>query len=242
MIRYIFILIFTFNIVFAVDLADFEYRQKILLDVKKVVQDEESIARAYEQYILDNYKIPVNISALYTSSYLGLSTDFLDGISNFSTNFNTFNLGENYISYGLKDTLTVDTRITSLYESNTFRKRTYYRNNKIYIVLEDYFAKHLYDLIEQNGSGLSTCIGLSNIACIKDNHIYIKPTYTLNEITDFLISYHIDKFKTGPIIITSNTALHITRREFDSIPKGAILYDTTGAKFVKTNSGIEGLK
>ena len=55
MIKNFFILIFSFQILFAASLDDFDYRQKILLDVKRVIQNEESIARAYEQYLLTNY-------------------------------------------------------------------------------------------------------------------------------------------------------------------------------------------
>ena len=243
MIRNLFLLIFSFHIIYA-DLLDFDTRQIALQDIKKVVQSEESIARAYEQYILDNYNIPSSISVLYTltGDYLGKQVDFLSLIENFNTNFNSFALSNNSLSYALKSTLSNDSALKELYESNTFRKKTYVRNSKIYFILEDAFAKHLFDLIQQKGSGLGTCSGLANISCIKDNHIYIKPTYTTGVITDFLMNYHIDKFKTGPIIITSNTAYHITKTEFNSIPKGALLYDTTGAKYVKTTLGIEALK
>jgi hypothetical protein len=58
MIKNFFILIFSFQILFAESLDDFDYRQKILLDVKRVIQNEESIARAYEQYLLTNYAVP----------------------------------------------------------------------------------------------------------------------------------------------------------------------------------------
>lgn len=54
------------------------------------------------------------------------------------------------ISYALKGDLKSDsTGIKALYESNTFRKRTYYWNNEIHFVLEDAFAKHLFNLIQQ---------------------------------------------------------------------------------------------
>lgn len=247
MIRNIFILIFSFHILYAVDivnLSDFDTRQTILQDVKKIVQDEESIARAYEQYILDNYDIPSNISDLYTSDYLGTKTDFLSNIKDFDTNFSTFSLNNDSLSYGLLNTLSGDSGLKELYEGNTFRKKTYLRNDKIYFILEDSFAKHLYNLIKQEGYGLINPCSFTNPekSCISNNHIYIKPTYALGVITDFLMNYHIDKFKTGPIIITSNTAYHITKSEFNSIPKGALLYDTTGAKYVKTTLGIEALK
>jgi hypothetical protein len=246
MIKNIFILIFLFSSLNAVDLTDFNTRQVAIQDIKKVVQSEESIARAYEQYILDKYNIPSDISVLYTTTgdYLGKKVDFLALIENFDTYFNSFTLNNDSLSYALKNTLSDDSSLKELYQGNTFRKKTYFRNNKIYFILEDAFAKHLYDLIKQEGTALiNPCTSTSpNKSCIYNNHVYVKPTYTAGVITDFLMNYHVDKFKTGPIIITSNTAYHITKTEFNSIPKGALLYDTTGAKYVKTTLGIEALK
>ncbi len=248
MIRNLFILIFTMNFLSAADLTNFDIRQVVLQDIKKIVQNEESIARAYEQYIIDNKAIPT-IESLYTTTgdYLGIKTKFLEVTTSSTVNatyFNTFALASNLskMSYALKGDLKSDsTGIKALYESNTFRKRTYYWNNEIYFALEDAFAKHLFDLIKQKGSGLSICSGLSNISCIKDNHIYIKPTYTSGDITSYLMNYHIDNFKTGPIVVTNNILLH-SSDEFKSIPKGAALIDTDGKRYVKTTSSIEALK
>jgi hypothetical protein len=244
MIKKLLILIFSLYLLNADDIVDFQTRQGVLQDVKKIIQNEESIARAYEEYILNNYNIPSNISLLYTSDYLGTSAQFISSIASFDTKFIAFSISENQLSYALNNTLQTDLGIKQFYENEDFRKRTYVRNNKIYFKLEDSFAKHLFDLIIQSGEGLINPCSSSNAGknCIYSNHIYIKPTYTSGEITDYLMSYHIDKFRTGPIIITNNTALHITSDEFKSIPKGALLYDTKGAKYVKTTLGIEVLK
>lgn len=242
MIRNLFILIFTINILSAADLTNFDTRQVVLQDIKKIVQNEELIARAYEKYIIDKYALPSTITDLYTINYLGSSVNFLKIITSSPIYFKIFTLGINKISYALKDVLKSDNSgIKALYESNTFRKRTYYLNNEIHFVLEDAFAKHLFDLIQQTGSGLSVCSGLPNINCIKDNHIYIKPTYDLLDIRAYLMNYHIDNFKTGPIVITNNILLY-SSDEFKSIPKGAAIIDTDGRRYVKTTSGIEALK
>jgi hypothetical protein len=50
--------------------------------------------------------------------------------------------------------------------------------------------------------------------------------------------YHIDKFETGPIIISTISANNI----FKSIPKGVLIYDSTGKKYIKTTLGIEVIK
>lgn len=241
MIKIFYILIFYVYTAFG--LSDFEIRQKDLQDVKIVVQNEESIARAYEQYILTNYNIPSSINDLYTSDYLGTKTQFLSSISGFATNFLEPTFVDTKISYALLERLKKDASIKTLYESDTFRKKTYYRADKISFVLEDSFAKHLYDLIKQNGSGLVTCSSsFPNKNCVLNNHIYIKPTYTGTVITSYLMTYHKDKFKTGPILITDNTGLHVTSSEFNSVPKGALLYDIKGVKYVKTIAGIVILK
>lgn len=243
MIRFFLALLFSISVIIADDSTDFQNRQKILLDIKQIVQKEEEIARSLEKYLLTNYSLPLNINLLYTTDYLGLSVDFISLISNFNDNFNAFSIVDNSISYALKDIVKNDISLKTLYESDTFRKRTYYRNSKIYMVFEDDYAKHLYDLIKRNGSGIDSCtpLNLEN-SCVYNNHIYVKPTYTTGKITDFLISYHIDRFNTGPIVITSNTALHLTESEFKSIPRGIILYDTKGVKYIKTTDSIEVLK
>jgi len=242
MIKILLMIISSFTILLA-DSADFSNRQKIVLDIKQVIQKEEEIARSFEKYILTNYSLPANITALYTIDYLGTSDDFTSSISNFADNFKAFILSGNSLSYTMKDTLKNDSGYSSLYEGDTFRKRTYYRNERVYLVLEDVFAKHLYDIIKQKGSGLSACSSsASGVSCILNNHVYIKPTYSAGKISTFLMAYHIEKFRTGPIIVTDNTALHVTESEFKSIPKGALIYDIKGAKFIKTNLGVEVLK
>ena len=219
----------------------FTERQATLQDIKNIVQYEESFAKTYEQYLLTNYKFPPNI---------GTITTLMNGnIKAFVTiddkvNDTTLVAGLPKINYALTDALKADSSIAALYESNTFRKRTYVRDNAVYIILEDSFAKHLFDLIKLNsGNEILDCSSTnSNKACKRDNHIYIDATgVTSTTIASYLMSYHVDKFKTGPIII-SDASIGLSKDEFKSIPKGALIYDTSGKKYVKTNSNIEVLK
>ena len=238
MIKYFLFLIITFNFLQS---ETFQERQAILQDIKNIVQFEESFARTYEEYILDNYKLPQNT---------GIITILMGGdIKSFVTiddkvNSTTLTSGLPKINYALGDDLIADLSIKSLYESDTFRKRTYVRDGAVYFILEDNFAKHLFDLIKLNSSDEIKDCSSSNTdkACIKDNHIYIEATYSSGEITGYLMCYHIDKFKTGPIVVTNDTSKHITEEVFNSIPKGALIYDTDGVKYVKTTTGIEALK
>lgn len=238
--KYLLIILLISEYMFS-DLLDYETKQNILYDVKRVIHDEELIARAYERYILDNYALPSNMNDLYNSSYLGTETNFLSGyITIFSTNFNKYTLNNNALSYSLKDVLKNELDIKAIYESNDFRERTYYRNGKVYILLDDSFAKHLYNLIFlQNYKILDCTNSLSKRICMKDEHIYIYKDDTKSNI---LFYYYKDKFQTGPMIITNDVNLQYTSEEFSHIPKGVVLFDITGAKYVKTTSGIEGLK
>lgn len=241
-IRNIFIFIFFVSFLHAE--TEFNLRQKELINVRNMVQHEESISRAYEEYIINNYKFPT-ISEL--ESTIGNVDISILGI----TKIPTLTAGLTVLSYALDNTI-LDSEIIELYKSNSLRKRTYFLKSdaKIHFILEDPFAKHLYDLLKNTSLGISTCplftlSILTPITCIKDNHLYIKMTNKLTNGAlklDFLMNYHIDKFKTGPIIITSDTSLHTTEDEFNSIPKGAVLYDINGSKYIKTTTSIEILK
>ena len=238
MIKYFLFLIITFNFLQS---ETFQERQTTLQDIKNIVQYEESFSRTYEQYILTNYKLPPAAGTLTTQ----MGGDIKSFITiDDEVNLTTLTFGLPKINYALGDALKADSSIRDLYESDTFRKRTYVRDNAVYFILEDSFAKHLFDLIKLNSdSEIKSCISTnSNKACIKDNHIYIEATYTSGEITGYLMSYHVDKFKTGPIVVTNDTSKHITDDTFNSIPKGALIYDTDGVKYVKTTTGIEALK
>lgn len=235
--KILFILFLLINLSFALDLTNFEDRQSALQDVKTIILYEESIAKAYEDFILTNYKFPT----------LTEIEDLIDKNEVISNLVLSSTLTK--ISYGLNSDLKADSSIKALYESNTYRKRTYVRNDEINFILEDEFAKHLYDLIKQNGGEIQTCpttVFTTAMNCKENNHIYIQLTKKLegSEVVPntYLMAYHMDNFKNGPIIITNDTSKHITESAFDSISKGALLYDVDGVKYVKTLDGIEILK
>lgn len=232
----IFVIFFTF-----LQSETFEERQKTLQDIKNVIQYEESVARIYELYILNNLKLPT--IAQINTLLGGNVKDFItidDKINDV-----TLTSGLPKISYALGTNLIADTSIKSLYDSNTYRKKTYVRGNAVYLILEDIFAKHLFDLIALNNNTnkeIKECGSTnSDKACIYNNHIYIEPTYSSGSISGYWIAYHIDKFKTGPIVVTDDTLKH-SEVVFKSIAKGTLIYDITGVKYIKTTLGIEVLK
>lgn len=218
----------------------FQERQNTLQDIKNIVQYEESVARTYEEYILNYYKLPT--IAQINTILGGNIRDFVSSDNKDKINLTTLTSGLPKISYALGNDLKNDLSIKSLYESNTFRKKTYVRDGSVYFILENTFAKHLFDLIYLNSNTnkeIKLCASTnSDKSCIYNDHIYIDATYTLSEITGYLMCYHIDKFETGPIIISTISANNI----FKSIPKGVLIYDSTGKKYIKTTLGIEVIK
>lgn len=242
MIKIFLILFLVFNFLKAED-SSFIEQQKLFLKVKTIIQEEESIARAYESYILNKKKLPETFALLKTDEYLGEAfslTPFLDGdvlaVNNFGFKKEIINRLKGVV---LSDD--VSQSIKNLYESDLFRKKTYfYDENTIGIKLEDKFANHLYFLSSTGGFNLIECgDNPKKKYCTKGDDIYI---YEEDEQTTLLMYYTIEKFNTGPIIITDDTSLHITSDEFNYIPRGAILYDTEAVKYIKTTSSIEVVK
>ena len=249
--KYFLLLILSFNFIYS-NSIDFKTRQNNLKNIKAVIQAEESIARAYEKYLINTYNGPSSgLTSLKTSTYLGTSfpsnidstlfNDFVLGIPTGSLNLGT-------MSYALKRELKEDSYIKELYESNTFRKRTYCKDDKIYFIIEDSFARHIYDLYGRLNLNVTAINLLKDCAtsssgkyCFENKHIKIYSTDSRGE-DKLLMYYHVDKFKTGPIIITSDTTLQANNDEFNSIPRGAILYDKNGIKYIKTLNSIEKLR
>ena len=215
-------------------------QQKLLLNVKTIIQEEESIARAYESFIINEKKLPLTFNELKTDDYLGI-TFSLTSFDTSTASVDNFDYVKK-INNRLQDTtLENDASIKSLYESDLFRKKTYfYDSDTIGIKLDDEFANHLYFLSSTGGFNLIECGTLPKKKyCTNDDDVYI---YQEDAQTNLLLYYAIEKFSTGPIIITSDTSLHITSDEFNFIPRGALLYDTEAIKYIKTTSSIEVVK
>jgi len=250
MIKIFLTLFLILNSLKAADSSTFSDKQQLLVIVKEMIQAEESIARAYESYIINEKKIPEDYNSLLTEDYLGTNFKSIPEISNFS-----FDFKKELTSRVVNTSLESDTSALRIYESDLFRKKTYYTNNAttdvksddtIVFKLEDEFVNHLYFLSSTAGFDLIECGSLPkkkycwNKESDDENVIYI---YTDDTQTDLLMYYSIDKFKTGPIIITSDTSLHVTsEEEFSSIPKGALLYDTDAVKYIKTSDSLEAVK
>ncbi|WP_419764059.1 MAG: hypothetical protein ACNI28_09720 [Arcobacter sp.] len=237
--RYLYLLLFLITFSYA-DLQDFSTRQDVLQKIKQVIFDEEAIATAYEFYILNTYSLPDDLNTLKTSDYLGITFGTVD-----STYFNSLSLSTTAslaLKYAIKDNIISDTNLKSIYDSDTFRKKTYVYKDKVYFKLEDDFAKNIFVLISTQDSGLSICGDIPKTQyCTKNGHIYLYTDNTQND-TKLLMYYYAEKFQTGPIIISNDTTLYDTRSEFKNLPLGILMYDTDGVKYVKTSTSIEKVK
>ena len=234
------------NFSFALDMNKFEDRQEVLQDIKKLILYEELVARAYESFLMENYTLP-------STSDITDITDTTSGIKKLIRHeiYNNLSLDENAtkLSYGLKTTYKEIDEIKKFYEDNSFRKNTYVQGDSVYFILEDDFAKHLFDLISydveitQNCEDSGSCIQKDKTKAFND-HLYIDIYDHDDEDVpiDYLMAYHKDNFKTGPIIITTDRIKQNTNPIFNSIPKGALMYDHKGVKYVKTKDSIEILK
>lgn len=220
--------------------SDFITKQKLLLKVKTIIQEEESIARAYESFIINEKKLPLTFNELKTDDYLG-TTFSLTSFDTSTASVDNFNYIKSINNRLKGTTLEDDTSIKSLYESDLFRKKTYYYDSDtIGIKLQDEFANHLYFLSSTGGFNLLECGATPKKKyCTEDDDIYI---YKEDAQTNLLMYYAIEKFNTGPIIITNDTSLHITSDEFNYIPRGALLYDTEAIKYIRTTNSIEVVK
>lgn len=222
------------------DFTGFNERQVILDKIKDVIKKEELVVKAYERYILDTKSLPESIDDLLTSDYLG--TDFFDAYD--TDNFSSIDFSDGKLTYALKETLTQDEKIKEIYESNTFRDRTFFKDSSIFFLIEDDFAKHLnYLILEQNKSPIISCEDSSSKKyCLRDtNHIYIYSSDTVKDDSTLLMYYHQDKFKSGPIMITKDISLH-SNKEFTYLRKGTIMYDSDATKYIKTPTSIQVLK
>lgn len=236
MIRYLYFVLLIVTLGYG-DLDKFADRQDVLQKIKQMIIDEESIAKAYETYIIKNYSLPSSLAVLKTADYLGTTFGSVN-----ETYFNSFVLSTQSVSYRLKDNLTTDGSFKLIYESDTYRKKTFIYKGKVYFKLEDDFAKNLFMLIKTQNSAITQCGTVPKKQyCTKDNHIFLYKDDS-QEDSKIIMYYHIDKFKTGPIVISNDASLYDTRSEFKYLPYGTLMYDLDGIKYVKTSSSIEKVK
>lgn len=224
------------SILFSENSDVFNDRQELLLNIKQVIQDEESIAKAYEEYLINELKPVTNISQFITNDYLG--TAFERTFSSPTSNhFNNYIIGVNTrtINYRLRTHSDIDTQMIHLYESNKYRKKTFVNGNTVYIKLDSNLAKANEYLINKINSSILECTDVSSKRyCTKNNHMYI---YETDSKANLMMYYFIENFETGPIIINDDVSYH-EKDEFKVLTPGTKLIDFNNKKFLKTYDDI----
>lgn len=254
--RFVFISFVFFSFLNGSDTSStFTKGQNLLNEVKEAILKEEAIAKAYEKYLItkhydnsnnfESYEKPISLRELKTQDYLGVL--FKDTYNaDKQTYFNNFVLNDAGVNYRLKDSaFSSNTNMIALYKSDTFRKKTFFYDNKIHFILEDDFAKNIYNLISKQNKAIFDCSNSSSgNYCIKfDNEkiskeqVYIYGKLTPSSSKTLIMYYYTKNFSKGPIIIIDNPAYY-SLDEFLIIPIGSVLYDFTGAKYIKTKTQI----
>lgn len=236
------ILIFNLTSLFAEE--TFDEKQETFQKIKEIILYEESFSRAYQEYLVSNYAFPTleNIQGMGAK---------IDDEKNTIHKPTTFTPSFTKLSYGLSEDAKKIQGAIEFYESNNFRNNTYIQSKgstkSVYFMLEDEFANHIFYLLMKAGGIANPCE--KNTTCIQSdkekayyNHIFVNVPDTDDALTngvpsDYLMAYHVDKFKTGPIIANNPKALD---KDFKNlIPKGAILYDYDGKKYIKVQDEVD---
>lgn len=224
--KVIFFIVFISNFLFSQVSDDFSLRQGILLKVKSLIKKEELVFKAYEKYLLKNFVLPSSINTLKTEAYLG--DKFLEAVD--ENYFNNLTLDDNSLNYGLKAVLKNDTYIKNLYESDTFRKNSFFKDDKIHFIFENDLSKVLFYLNKYKDD--------KHYFEVENDHIKV---YETSSKINLLLSFRADKYKTGPMVISNDRTKH-NADIFKILVNGTILYDENGVKFVKTQDSLEILK
>lgn len=221
----------------------FSEKQTILNDIQDLIIYEESIAKAYERYIITYYKLPTltDTNFLKMIQTKNSSSNIIATTQNLNTNLN--------LDYGIKSTISNEYK--KIYENNMYRDKTFVVSNKVYFSLENNFAKHIISLLGlKNLSSIEKCPTniSSTITCHENNTIYIDvKERKLDSFTNekrpnnFLAAYTIENFENGPIIIPVPKA-NAGEKIFSTLKNGTLIYDNNGNKFIKTTDGIKELK
>jgi len=235
--RYLLTLILCISFLYSDSSTSFIETQKLLVKTKKIIEEEEFIARAYEKFLLNEQKLPSSLAELKTDEYLGSTFSPTYFTNNDSKTFDIItrkNKMKNRLSLSIDD-IKNNTGLSALYNNSAYRNRTYVDGDKIGIFLKDDFARHLYFLGSTVNFDILSCSDASSKKyCIKDDHMFI---YNNDSKDKTLMYYKLSKFKTGPIIIIDDPLLY-DDAEFQHIPMGALLYDIKGRKHIKTKTTI----
>ncbi|MGA1931686.1 hypothetical protein ACH5BF_03060 [Arcobacter sp. YIC-464] len=224
MIKFIVVFIFAFLNLYANPNI---LKQKNVLYVQNLIKLEEKIALEYENYLLNEFKLPSNISSLMTSKYLGENFDVKNPMGDdieFKTN------------KSLKYALTrekLETYLKDLYYRDVYRKRTSvkvkdsYEDSYITISLQSDEAKTIYSLLNSGNAISSSCETVTNTYCNKN-----KTTLRwIDSSANDWIEYDKKDFNLGNITISSKSML--TNSKLNDLAVGRYIYVQNSVRYIK---------
>ncbi|UTJ06661.1 hypothetical protein [Arcobacter roscoffensis] len=202
-------------------------KHKNVLYVQNLIKKEEKIALAYENYLLNEFKIPSSISDLMTSKYLG-------------ENFDVKNpLGEN-IEFKANKTLKyalirkgLPHHLRALYYRDVYRNRTSvrvvlpYSDSYITISLKDEKAKTIFNLLDTGNTISKTCENVTNAYCNK-NEISLR--WIDSSASDW-IEYDKEEFNLGNVTVSNKSMLNNTK--LNSLAVGRYIYVQNSVRYIK---------
>ena len=212
--------------------SNFDNTQNIAKKVKEIIEMEERFINSFENHIIQDFRF-------VTPSYIADNELIINNsIKNFDKNQNILSFSSN-----LPEELQNDSFAKNLYESSTYRDRSYFVENKIYFNLQNPLAKLLATImLYKNKDSIDLCpqkyttkIGL----CHLEDSIYVdveKYDYVFEDSSykekpsKFLLAFSLNSFKNGPIIIEK---IDEDEPIFNIFSNGTIFYDRDGIKYLK---------
>lgn len=212
--------------------SNFDNTQNIAKKVKEIIEMEERFINSFENHIIQDFRF-------VTPSYIADNELIINNsIKNFDKNQNILSFSSN-----LPEELQNDSFAKNLYESSTYRDRSYFVENKIYFNLQNPLAKLLATImLYKNINSIEICpqkytnkIEL----CHLEDSIYVdveKYDYVFEDSSykekpsKFLLAFSLNSFKNGPIIIEK---IDEDEPIFNIFSNGTIFYDRDGIKYLK---------
>ena len=249
--RYLVFIIFILNLnLFAID-------NKTILALSNIIEREEEIAKNYEKYILNEYKLPTmedlikedieNSDSYYLGSnfsrknIFGKSLSFYDTNARLNSSFDENKFSNEYLKLYYKRDLYRDR--TSVYEENGKLKY-------VQIVLKTKEAQNIFKILSSGNE----IVKVEKYADCKTNKYCINPSDNIKTIrkytaSDAYLIYNIKDLEKGNIYISKkinnpplkeNDPIYI-EMEFNKLNIGTVIFSDS-KKYIKLDNGIYGVE
>ena len=203
-------------------------KHKNVLYVQNLIKKEEKIALEYENYLLNEFKIPRTIADLMISKYLGENFDVKNPLGEnieFKTN--------KTLKYALTRDVKIEKYLRALYYRDVYRYRTSvkevlpYTDSYIAITLKDEKAKTIFNILDTGNTISKTCENVTNAYCNK-NEISLR--WIGSSASDW-IEYDKEEFNLGNVTVSNKSMLNNTK--LNSLAVGRYIYVQNSVRYIK---------